>query len=97
MILVIANAYLQDGTQEKFLEVAQNCISETLKEKGNISYTLTQNAYDKCVFTFIEQWETVEALEAHSQSAHFMSFYGEAQALVTKELEVNVYSAEKIK
>ncbi len=96
MILVVANVTVKDGMQEQFIEEAKKCVAETIKEDGNISYVLKHDVLDKCVFTFVEQWVSAEALDKHTKSEHFKAFGVSAGSILAKELDINVYDAEKI-
>ncbi len=96
MILVVADVYVKDGMQDKFIASAKKCVDETVKETGNISYELNANAFDKCKFTFVENWESMEALQAHMEQEHFKALGGEIKDILAKELEIKVYDANKI-
>lgn len=96
MILVVANVYLKEGRQEKFLVNAKECIAKTLQEEGNISYNLNKSIDDDCKFTFVEQWESNEALELHMQTPHFGAFGDSVKDILSKELEINVFHATKL-
>lgn len=97
MIIVLANVYLKEGTQKEFLVAAKKCINETIKENGNISYDLKQNAFDSTTFTFVEKWESQEVLDAHMKTAHFSALGNDIKNLVSKDLEIALYNAEEMK
>lgn len=96
MIIVIANVFIKDGGQDEFLSAAKECISATLKEDGNLSYDLKVDPFNKCSYTFVETWKSSEALDLHMKSSHFGTFGSSINALLTKDLEVNIYNSEKI-
>lgn len=96
MILVIANVYVKDGKQESFLASAKKCIAKTLQEEGNISYDLNKSVEDNCKFTFVEKWKSNEALDIHMKAEHFGAFGASIKDLLSKELEINVFDANKI-
>ena len=56
------------------IDEVRSCLTEliepTRKEPGCISYELLQNRSDPSDFTFIEEWESDGALEAHLNTAH---------------------------
>jgi quinol monooxygenase YgiN len=53
------------------IEMMKELVSESRKEAGCISYGLYQNTKDKKVLTMIEEWESQEDLDAHSDSEHY--------------------------
>ncbi len=95
MVLVIANVFVKDGSQATFIESAKKCVAETLKEDGNISYELKASVENNCIFTFVEQWESKDALNLHMNTEHFKTFGASIQDLLAKDLEINIYKAEK--
>lgn len=51
-------------------EVLEGYLAPTRAEKGCLRYDLFQDIDDPKKFTFIEEWESKEDLDAHSRSAH---------------------------
>ncbi len=96
MILVVANVYLKDGKKETFMASAKKCVEATVKEAGNISYELNENALTPNKFTFVERWESREALDLHMKQEHFGVFGGEIGDLLAKELEIKIYDAKEV-
>ncbi|MGQ0622120.1 MAG: putative quinol monooxygenase [Panacagrimonas sp.] len=45
-------------------------IEPTRREVGCLSYELLQNLADPTDFTFVEEWDSNAALDAHLQTAH---------------------------
>lgn len=62
------------GKADAFLEATKELIVETRKENGCIDYQLFKNDEQDNSYVFIEEWETKEALEKHSTSAHITAF-----------------------
>lgn len=56
------------------LEVLQNMVKETVKEKANELYTLHQSIEDKNHFIFYEVWKSAEGLEKHNQQPYIKAF-----------------------
>ena len=95
MIIVVAKVITKQGKQNNFLNLAQNCINETLKEKGNISYTLLAETGDDRKFTFLEEWVTQEDLDIHMQTSHFKQFGVGLGEIIDAPLEINIFEAQK--
>ncbi len=90
MIKVVAKGVYLEGKSEVAIAMYDELVKETRKEQGCIAYNLFQDKDNKDVLTMIEEWESVEALEAHKKSEHFtriVPMIGELR----KSAELNVY------
>lgn len=67
---VIAHIHAAPGNEALVREVLESYVAPTRKEDGCIRYDLFQDVSDPTKFTFIEEWTSPAALEAHSKSAH---------------------------
>jgi quinol monooxygenase YgiN len=94
-ILVLANIEPKEGCQDSLLEVSDELIFETLQEEGNIDYKLLKSTNDDCL-TFVEKWESVDALKRHMASPHFLNF-GEESGEFVENMDIQVIGAEEIK
>jgi quinol monooxygenase YgiN len=94
MIHVIASLSINDGKLDEFLELFKSLAPIVRQEKGCHQYLLTvdvegtgvppQNV-DKNIVTFIEKWESVDALQAHMQTPH-MAAQAEKEKGIVKEM-----------
>ncbi len=91
MIKVVANKYLKPETKAQFLEMAKELVACSRQEEGNISYILHENLKDELQLTYIEQWESEEALQLHNESEHFKRLVPQMNALTAKPSEVFLY------
>ncbi len=96
MILVVADVYLKDGKQEEFIKSAKKCVDGTVKEAGNITYELKADVLNENKFTFVETWESLEALDLHTKEEHYKVFGKEVAELCAKPTEVKIYDANKV-
>lgn len=71
MIRIVADNFIQTEKREEFLGYAQELVTETRKEEGNISYHLHKDRTDENHFTFIEEWKDEDAIKSHNASVHF--------------------------
>lgn len=90
MIKVVSKSYLKDGMSQEFIRIAQELVENSRKEKGCISYDLFQDEENENVLTYIETWESKEALEAHFNTPHFRKIVP-MQSELRKEKELNIY------
>ena len=93
-IVVLAKVYPKNGCRDSIIEISQELIENTLKEDGNIDYQLLKSINDYAL-TFVEKWETLDALKKHMASSHFQSFGKETQDFV-ENMDIQVIGADEI-
>lgn len=93
-IVVMAELIPKEGAEDKLIPLAEALVEETLKEEGNINYKCLRSITDG-TFTFVEEWESVEALSEHLNSPHFKLFSKESADLA-EDMEIKVLSAEEL-
>ncbi|WP_407392480.1 putative quinol monooxygenase [Methanobrevibacter sp.] len=94
MIIVLAKAIPNDETaKEKVIDFAQDLITKSKLEDGNVDYNLFENTGDGSLM-FVEQWESKEILGKHLQTEHFLNFGANIDGLLSAELEINVFDAD---
>lgn len=93
-LLVLAKVEPKMGCQDSIIELSQELISETLLEEGNIDYQLLKSLNDDTL-TFVEKWQSEEALKKHVRSPHFLNFSEESDEFV-KEMTIQVIGADEI-
>ena len=69
-IRAVAHIKARSDKVEEMRAVLTALLEPTRREDGCVSYILTQNLDDPTDFTFIEEWESREAIQAHLGSAH---------------------------
>lgn len=68
---VIAMFVAAAGKEQELEQLLGTLVEPTRKEAGCIRYDLMRGTPGESGdFVFVEEWESVEALDAHSQSAH---------------------------
>ncbi len=67
---VVAHLHAHPGREAELREVLKKFIGPTRKELGCIRYDLFVDLDHPTKFTFIEEWVSREALEAHGRSVH---------------------------
>lgn len=70
MICVIADVSIRAGSLDAFLAAARDVIAATRSEPGCIRYDLTQDVENRQQVTFVEEWQSREALAAHFETDH---------------------------
>lgn len=72
MICVIAKAIYKDGLANEAIELFSDLIDEVRNEEGCIKYELHQDVNDENVLAVIEEWETLEHLQEHAKTEHYL-------------------------
>jgi len=91
MIKVVSKSYLKKGTSKQFIELAKELVDLSRREQGCISYELFQDEKNEEILTFVETWESKEALEAHFNTVHFKTIVP-MQAELREDKELNIYT-----
>ena len=83
MIKVVAENRIKKDKIEEFLALASRLREATnTKDEGCIHYDLYQDLEDPAVLTFLEEWESMEALEKHIAADHFKEIVPQFEPLV---------------
>ena len=96
MIYVIATLAVKPDMRAEFIEAAKACISETIKEPGNIAYELHESVTDATKMVFVEQWENAEALGPHGKSEHMRALGRVAKNCLLAPPKIEVITPEKV-
>ena len=67
-------------------------VDPTRAEQGCVVYELLQNRTDPTDFTFVEEWASDAAFEAHHKSAHITAGFPKLQPLVAVAPDIRTYS-----
>lgn len=95
MIIVHATLTPKEGKLDEIVEKAQNLLIESREHKGNISYNLYKNVEDNTLM-FVEKWKCQKGLDKHMEKEVFIKFGESIKDLLASELDIQLYSSEKI-
>lgn len=79
------------GKEEELEEVLLALIEPTRKEAGCSRYDLVQGLGKPAEFAFIEEWESAEHLDAHSQTPHVQEAGRKAGPLLAAPASIERY------
>ena len=68
-------------------------VEPTRREAGCISYALLQNRTDPADFTFVEEWASDVAIDAHLRSKHVMCALAELTGLLSAPPDIRRYNS----
>lgn len=96
MIIVLAKAFPNDdNAKNQIIEFSKYLIENSKLEEGNIDYNLLVDTSDDFLM-FVEKWESVETLQKHMQTKHFIEFGENIGNLVSGDLEIDVFDSKKL-
>jgi len=70
---VVAHIHAKPGQEAALRAILEGFVAPTRKENGCLRYDLFVDLSDGGKFTFIEEWTSTEALDAHGRSEHIQS------------------------
>ena len=95
MIRVVAHLTSKPDTIDDTRQALEAFIVPTRGEDGCIYYELMQNNDDPTDFTFVEEWESNETLNAHLESPHISAFKERAGDLLACDPDIRRYKLLK--
>lgn len=96
MIVVHATYDIKEGCVDKFIELAQECLEKSPREKGNIRYSLVKDAINGTPLMCIEEWADEEAFQAHLNMPYYVEFSKARQPYFNTPVHVNKFQATAI-
>ncbi|HAX86686.1 MAG TPA: antibiotic biosynthesis monooxygenase [Cyanobacteria bacterium UBA11370] len=90
-VRVVARLVALPEKVEELKAVLSGLIEPTRVEDGCIQYELYQNQADPTDFTFVEEWASSAALDAHLQSTHIQEAIQQLEGLVGAAPDIRRY------
>ena len=90
MIAVYAVAVVKPEQLDTFKTLVNSLIATSRQDQGCVSYQLGAVAGKENTFAFVEQWQSMADLEAHTQQPHFTQAVEKFADLLSPPLEINV-------
>ena len=92
MIKVVAKNIVKKDKTDEFIALAKTLEEATNKlDSGCIRYELYQDISDPGILTFIEEWESMEALDKHMAAPHFKDIVPKLGAFADGPEDVRLY------
>ena len=91
-VRVVARIIARQDRVEALKAVLGALVNPSRSESGCIRYDLCQNQADPTDFTFIEEWESGEQLDAHLASQHLKTVVGQLTGLVAVDPDIRRYN-----
>lgn len=90
-VRVVARIIAQSGKVEELRSILLDLVGQTRKEKDCISYQLLQNKVDPSDFTFVEEWASDSAIDAHFTTPHVQEALSKAAPLLASDPDIRRY------
>jgi len=90
-IHVVARVVAIPDKVEELKSLLLGLIEPTRLETGVIKYELLQNQSDPTDFTFVEEWESAEALNTHLASPHLQAAVASLEGLTAAPPDIRRY------
>ncbi len=94
-IRIIARIVANPDNAVQVCSILSDLVEPTRKETGCISYELLQNRADQTDFTFIEEWQSDAAIDAHLKTQHITNALTKLPGLILGEPDIRRYRVIK--
>jgi quinol monooxygenase YgiN len=92
-VRVVVNIIARPEAAETMKSVVLRLADRSRNETGCINYDALQDKSAPERFVLVEEWSSVEALDAHNRTPHFHEAVSAAGPLLAAPLEVGRYTA----
>lgn len=87
-IRIIARFTARPDSIDAMRTLLLGMLEPTRKEAGCVSYELLNNSADPTDFTFVEEWASQAAIDAHMQTPHLQALLVDTAPLITGPVDV---------
>jgi len=94
-IRIVARVVASPDSVSQVRTILSDLVEPTRKEAGCISYELLQNQTDHTDFTFVEEWTSDAAIDAHLTTKHIADALTKLAGLVSSERDIRRYNVVK--
>ena len=92
MIKIVVKQYIKQDQIDNFIELVRELVKKTRElDAGCIEYGLFQDLKNPQILTFIEEWESMEALDQHMAADHFKELVPKLGAFADGPKELHIY------
>ena len=88
---VVAHLQAQPDKADELRALLEGLVAPTHQETGCISYELLEGLDDPAKFTFVEEWASEEALQAHLGTEHIQNAIARFPDLLAGDLDLRTY------
>ncbi len=96
MIIVHGSIPIRPERREQALDMARSMTTETRKELGCLSYNFYSGVSDPNTLMLFQEWESIEALTSHFESAHMEEFLRQLPDVIDGEIVTKRYAVDSM-
>ena len=90
-VRVVAHLRAKAGKEQELKALLLSLLKPTRMEKGCREYRLYQSKQEVSDMTFVEEWDSDEALDAHLQTPHVQTVLAQVPALIYAPPDIRRY------
>lgn len=90
MIKITARHTVKENCVEELIKILKELVEKSRQEEGCISYSLYKDIEQDNIYTIIEEWQNMENLYNHFQTAHFKTLTEKVKQYI-KDCCINKY------
>jgi len=90
-MIVVAKIKAAPGKEAEMEQALLEVIPKVKEEEGTLIYTLHRDQSDPTLFMFYEKYKDMDALVAHSSTAHFKALFKTIKPLMEGTPEILMY------
>ncbi len=95
MIIVSGTIPVQPDKRDEAIAAAQEMVAATVQENGCHHYQFYSSIDDPNLFRVYEEWESMEALQAHFETPHMATFRQKLPNLVAGPGKIKRFEADE--
>jgi len=89
---VVARIKASSDNVSAVREILSGLVEPTREESGCVTYQLLQNRKDPTDFTFVEEWQSDSAFDAHLSSDHIQEALPKLEPITAEPPDIRTYS-----
>ncbi len=91
MVVVVVRISSTPEKREELLRRVRGMVGPSRAEEGCLSYRFYEDIENENDFTFVEEWESREALDRHFQTPHFADFMQALPELIAGAPDLKIH------
>lgn len=88
MISIIAKFIVNNGEEEKFIQMVHKLGEASRAEEGCFEYILHKNVEKALTYCIIEKWKDQDAIDKHNSSAHFTTIVPQISKIAQAHIDI---------
>ncbi len=91
MIKVVAEHIVEESRVDEFLEAGKKMVAASVKDPGNVYYTMNKSLDVPNKYTILECWENNDVLQAHMNTPHFKELCPLMGTMLAEDAKLSIY------